>query len=422
MSARATPPPIRPVGKLQLPDYQSLTLDNGIPVVALDLGTQDIVKLEIVYRAGRNEEQKRLASRATARLLRDGTTMRTGAEIADQLDFWGASMNAPVSLDFSSFNLYSLKKYADRALPIFSEVMQSPIFPEKELETFVNGSVQELAVELTKPETVAYRLLTELIFGVDHPYGWNSVAATYQGLRRDDLVTFYQDFYTPQNALLVVAGRVDSALISLINKELGQKKVVGKTPKYDWDSSIETPRRVDIELPNTLQSAIKIGRRLFPKNHDDHKGLFVLNTILGGYFGSRLMTNIREKKGYTYNIYSTIDTMLHDGYFYIATEVSADKAEVTIREIFKEMEKLTTKLIPESELEMVRNYLLGIVLTSLDGAMNVSDMIKNILLEGLPMSDFDRLVEVIRTISAHDLRQLARQYFTAESMWTVVVK
>jgi zinc protease len=422
MSARATPPPIRPVGKLQLPDYQSLTLDNGIPVVALDLGTQDIVKLEIVYRAGRNEEQKRLASRATARLLRDGTTARTGAEIADQLDFWGASMNAPVSLDFSSFNLYSLKKYADRALPIFSEVMQSPIFPEKELETFVNGSVQELAVELTKPETVAYRQLTELIFGLDHPYGWNSIGATYQALRRDDLTAFYDDFYTPQNALLVVAGRVDSALISLINKELGQKKVVGKTPKYDWNASTETPRRVDIELPNTMQSAIKIGRRLFPKNHDDHKGLFVLNTILGGYFGSRLMTNIREKKGYTYNIYSTIDTMLHDGYFYVATEVNADKTEITIREIFKEMEKLSTKLVPESELEMVRNYLLGVVLTSLDGAMNVSDMIKNILLEGLPMSDFDRLVEVIRTISAQDLRRLARQYFTAESMWTVVVK
>lgn len=422
MNIRSVPPPIRPIGKLQLPDFQRFTLDNGLPVVALNLGTQDIVKLEVIYRAGRTEEKKRLASRATARILRDGTTSRTGGEVAEQLDFWGASLNAPISLDFSGFNLYSLKKYADRAVPIFADVLQNPIFPEKELETFINGSIQELSVELAKPETVAYRQLTELIFGSDHPYGWNSVEETYRAIKRPDLLEFYNQFYVPKNGLVMVAGRVDDALISLINKELGQKKAVGETVKYDWTASAETPRRVEFELPGTLQSAIKIGRRLFPKNHDDHKGLFVLNTILGGYFGSRLMANIREKKGYTYNIYSTIDSMLHDGYFYVATEVNSDKTEATIAGIFKEMDKLSTRLVPDAELEMVRSYLLGVVLTSLDGAMNVSDLMKSMLLEGLPFSDFDRLVEVIRGISARELRELARQYFAPEMMWQVVVK
>ncbi len=422
MSIRSTPPPIRPIGKLQLPDCQRITLDNGIPVVALNLGTQEIVKLEVIYRAGRTEEKKRLASRATARILRDGTTSRTGAEIAEQLDFWGASLNAPISLDFSAFNLYSLKKYAERAVPIFADVLQNPIFPEKELETFINGSIQELTVELSKPETVAYRQITELIFGANHPYGWNSIEQTYKEVKREDLVEFYDQFYVPKNALIMVAGRVDDALISLINNELGQKKASGETVKYDWTASVETPCRVDFGLPGTLQSAIKIGRRLFPKNHDDHKGLFVLNTILGGYFGSRLMANIREKKGYTYNIYSTLDSMLHDGYFYIATEVNSDRTEVTITEIFREMEKLRTRLVPDSELEMVRNYLLGVVLTSLDGAMNVSDLMKSMLLEDLPFSDFDRLVEVVRGITSREIRELARQYFAPEMMWTVVVK
>ena len=422
MSNRSTPPPIRPIGKLQLPDCQRITLDNGMPLVALDLGTQDIVKLEVIYRAGRTEEKKRLASRATARILRDGTASRTGGEIAEQLDFWGASLNAPISLDFSAFNLYCLKKYSEQAVPIFADVLQNPIFPEKELETFVNGSVQELAVELAKPETVAYRQVTELIFGKDHPYGWNSVEETYRALKREDLVGFYDQFYVPKNGLVMVAGRVDDTLISLINKELGQKKTVGETVKYDFSASSETPCRHDLEIPGSVQTAIKIGRHLFPKSHDDHKGLFVLNTVLGGYFGSRLMANIREKKGYTYNIYSTLDSMLHDGYFYIATEVNSDRTEATISAIFQEIEKLRTRLVPEPELEMVRNYLLGVVLTSLDGAMNVSDLMKSMLLEGLPFSDFDRLVEVIRGISAKELRELARQYFAPETMWTVVVK
>lgn len=421
MSNRSVAPPIRPVKNLHLPEPQRFTLQNGIPVLAVNLGTQEIVKLDVIWRAGRNEEQKRLAARATARLLREGSRHRSGAEIAEQLDFWGASFNAPASLDFSSFVLYSLKKYADRAVPLFAEVLNEPIFPEKELDTFVKGSVQELAVELSKPETVAYRQLTELIFGDKHPYGWNSQAATFEDLRREDLTSFYNEFYSPENCLIVVSGRVDDALISLIDRELGQKKLPFKQPDFNWKASDETPRRVDYKQPGTLQTAIKIGRRLFPKNHDDHKGLFVLNTLLGGYFGSRLMANIREKKGYTYNIYSTIDTLLHDGYFYVATEVNADKTEATMTEIFREMEKLTTRLVPEHELEMVKNYLLGTLLTSLDGAMNVSDLIKSITLEGLPLTDFDRLVEVIRGISAKEIRELARRYFDPAAMWQVVV-
>ncbi len=302
-------------------------------------------------------------------------------------------------------------------------MLQNPVFPEKELDVFINSSVQELAVELAKPETVAYREISELIFGQEHPYGWNSVEATYRDLKRADLASFFEKFYTPDNALVVVAGRVDDELISLINKELGQKKAAGQRVDFNWRPVAEPPRRVDIEMSGgSLQTAVKIGRHLFSKNHPDQHGFSVLNTILGGYFGSRLMTNIREKKGLTYNIYSTVDAMLRDGYFYIATEVNNEQAERAISEIFKEMDKLRTRLVPDTELEMVRNYLLGTILNGLDGAINTSELVKSMLADGQPFSEFDRLVETVKNISARELRELARQYLIPEAMWTVVVK
>ncbi|HNL39839.1 MAG TPA: insulinase family protein, partial [Saprospiraceae bacterium] len=170
-----------------------------------------------------------------------------------------------------------------------------------------------------------------------------------------------------------------------------------------------------------LQTAIKIGRRLFPRRHPDFDGIFVLNTLLGGYFGSRLMMNIREKRGYTYNIYSTADAMLHDGCFYIATEVNSDKAAVTVREIMAEMRHLCERPVENEELSMVRGYLLGMLLNGLDGPVNASDLVRNLIVDELPRDAFDRLVHTVRHISATELQALARKYLQPEDYWIVTV-
>ena len=174
-------------------------------------------------------------------------------------------------------------------------------------------------------------------------------------------------------------------------------------------------------MPNSMQSGIRVGRRLFSRKHPDFNGVFVLNTILGGYFGSRLMTNIREKKGFTYNIYSTADAMLHDGCLYIATEVNGDKSAATLRAIFSEMKKMREKPVSDDELEMVRNYLLGMLLNGLDGPMNISDVVRNLLVEGLPLSAFDELVQAVRNIRPADIQALAQKYLQPEDYWVVQV-
>ncbi len=389
----------------------------------LDFPGQEIVKIEAVYRAGRPEEDKHLISRATSRLLREGTANRTGAEIAEHIDFYGGSLNVPTNLDTANFLLFSLKKYAAELIPVFAEVLQEPVFPESELETFKRTSVQELLVELGKVEVLAYRKITELIFGERHPYGYNSIPDDYAALQRADLQRFFDTWYHPSNLMIFASGRVDDEVLSLLNRHLGQSKKNGKIPDFSPISPSPLTPLTPLTLPHpgSLQTAIKIGRRTFNRRHPDFNGLFVLNTILGGYFGSRLMMNIREKKGFTYNIYSTIDTYLYDGCFYIATEVNPGKTVATVKEIFAEMKKLREKPVDDDELAMVRNYLLGMLLNGLDGPLNTSDVVRSLIVEDLSHDAFDGLVETIRSITPAQLQRLAERYLQPADYWMVTV-
>ncbi len=421
MLDRKSPPAILEVLNLSLPRPELIHLDNGIPVYVLDFPGQEILKIEVVYRAGRPEERKRLAARATSKLLREGTHTRSAAEIAEHFDYYGGSISVPPHLDTSNFILFSLSKYAHELIPVFAEVLQQPSFPEAELETFCRTNVQELQIDLEKVEVLAYRSITELIFGEQHPYGYNSVAEDYANLTRQDIVQHFETWYTPSNCTIFASGRIDTDVLGLLNQYFGQSRVSGLVPVFEPTFAVFKPRKVHLTQPASLQTAIRVGRRLFGREHPDFNGVFVLNTILGGYFGSRLMMNIREKKGFTYNIYSTADAMLRDGCFYIATEVNKDKAAATLRAIVAEMKKLRQEPVSEDELAMVRNYLLGMLLNGLDGPMNISDVVRGLVVDELPWESYDVLVHTIRNITPEDVQQLAQKYLHPADFWTVTV-
>ncbi|MCC7503825.1 MAG: insulinase family protein [Saprospiraceae bacterium] len=418
---RKSAPTIHQVGHLVLPEPKVVQLDNGIPVYVLDFPGQEILKIEAVYRAGRPEEDKHLVARATARLLREGTTRRSGAGIAEHIDFYGGSLSVPTNLDTANFLLFSLRKYAAELIPVFAELLQEPSFPADELETFKRTSIQELQVDLDKEEVLAYRRITELIFGAAHPYGYNSMPADYTTLMRDDLARHFEHWYTPGNCRLFASGRVDEPVLQLLNRHLGQNRKQGLAPRTPRQIADNQPHKEHIKHAGSLQTAIKTGRRLFSRHHPDYNGVYVLNTILGGYFGSRLMMNVREKRGYTYNIYSTADAMLHDGCLYVATEAHSGKAAATLREVFLEMKRLRETPVSGEELAMVRNYLLGMLLNGLDGPLNTSDVIKTLITEDLPLRAFDELAHTIRTITPETLQELANRYLQPEDFWVVTV-
>lgn len=420
MLDRKIAPPIKDIEKIHLPTPVRYELDNGIPVYEINSGTQDVVKLEIAFKAGRPFEDTPLAARTTATLLKEGTRQYTAATIAEQIDFYGGTLSVPINLDTSNVILYSLNKHFAKLLPIVSDLLLSPKFPEGEIDALKQRNVQRLQVDLTKADVVAYRQVTEHIFSSDHPYGYNSYPETYDSLTRDDLVAHFQKNYIAENCTIFLSGKISPDNRKLLNMFFGRLPN-GKVQLKNLSVDAAAPTSVKYSLPDTMQTAIRIGRRMFNRQHADYHGMYVLNTILGGYFGSRLMANIREDKGYTYNIYSTLDAMHFDGYFYVGTEVGNEFVEKSLKEIYNEFDLLKTKLIEEEELTMVKNYLLGNLLTMVDGAFNISEVIKTQIMEDLGSNYIHELVKSIKAIEAKDIQRLSQQYLNKGDMWEVTV-
>ena len=419
MIDRKTPPAIKRIERLHLPKPQKIKLSNGIPVYIINMGTQDVLKMQLVFNAGRPYEKKRLVAKATSRLIKEGTTHYNSAAIAEQIDFHGATLSTPTNLDNSNIIFYCLGKHFRTLIPLVTDLLLNPIFPQEELDTLMENSKRKLQVDLTKNDVVAYRKITEFIFGDQHPYGYNSNKKTYDSVKRKDLIQHFQKHYTARNCQLFISGRVTDEVLKLLEENIGQIPVGRKSRLPKFKLTTEIPEKRHIAIPNSMQAAIRIGKRIIGRTHPDFTGFTVLNTILGGYFGSRLMMNIREDKGYTYNIYSTQDTMLHDACFYVATDVGNDFIDAAKKEIYLEIEKLQNDLIPDGELQMVRNYMLGNMLNMVDGPFHISDVIKTMKLNKLPYQYFDDLVNEVNTITAPQLRDLAQQYLGTKDMWEI---
>ena len=421
MPNRTQAPPIKQIHALQLPKPERYTLDNGIPVYVTNLGTQNVVRMELVFYAGRPFEKAKLAARSTASLLKEGSKHFSSNQIAEKMDFWGCSLGTPFNLDTSNITLHSLRKHFAKALPIIADLLTNPLFPEQELKAFIQRNKQRLKVDLTKNDVVAYRQITEFIFGSAHPYGYNSFADTYGQVTREVILDHFQSFYKSDNCAIFLSGKIEQKEINVLNEQLGGILEAGTMPFKAPSVDLNTPEKVKITNSDTVQTAIRIGRRLFNRNHPDYQGMYVLNTVLGGYFGSRLMANIREDKGYTYNIYSTLDPMALDGYFYIGSEVGNEFTEQTLTEIYKEIEILQNELVPEEELQMVKNYLLGNFLTMLDGPFNVNEVVKTIVTEQLNENFFEQLIQKVQAIHSTDLLELAQRYLNPSDLWEVTV-
>lgn len=423
MLNRSQPPPIHPIRTLELPRVDHVQLSNGVPVAVVPLGTQDVLRLDVIFLAGRPWEAHRLAARATLALLREGTKRRDGAAIAEHFDYFGSSLSTPPHLDTANLVLYAPRRYAAEVFPVLAELLAEPDFPEAELEAFKTRHQRRLEVDLQKVDVVGYRQLTELLYGPQHPYGYNSDAVAYQRLQLDWLRAHYRNWFHSGQALMVLSGKVGRAEIELLDRHLGRAIPTGRRHVPAFPEPEPAPGRAH-HLPMgqpTVQTALRIGRRMFGRQHPDFAGMYVLNTVLGGYFGSRLMHNIREQKGYTYNIYSSLDTFLFDGYFYIGTEVGNAFLPSTLREVRAELYRLRRSPIPEEELEMVRSYLMGTFLTMLDGPFQVAELVRSLAVEDLPTDVFATFVERVQRVDSRELQRLANQYLEEEDLIELTV-
>ena len=418
---RSKGPEINKITQLNIPPVRREILPNGTEYIEVNMGTQNLVQLEVLYKGGRINESKFGVSRAAARLMKDGTSNYSSSQLAEEVDFYGANISSGANLDYSYAKIFTLNKHFDKILPILAEVLESPSFNEKELEKYKANSIQKLQLEKAKSELVAYKSITECLYGKEHPYGYNSSEAIFKNLQRDDLIEYHKSCFGTDNRKIIISGKITEDIRKAIKNTFGQKTIASL--QFDYSDPLHGAKGISrqIKAEDNFQSAIKIGCRLFKRDHPDFADVFILNTIFGGYFGSRLMSSLREDKGYTYNVYSSVDMMIHDGYFNVSTEVGNEYLEESLKGIYQEMETLTRKKVGQEELEMVKNYLSGNFLNMIDGPFKVAGMAKVIALNGLDFSFYKNLMSRIHSITSEDLLKVAQRYFVKENMVEIIV-
>ncbi len=419
---RTISPAFKTVEKIEMIRATEKRLRNNIPVYSINAGTQELIKVEFLFGAGMYQQKMPLQASTVNAMLEEGTSKMNAAQIADAVDYYGAFLEVGVSQDNASVVLYTLNKHLKSTISVVEDVIKNAIFPEDELSTHLINKKQKFHVNNQKVATLARKRFTELIFGSKHPYGINVQESDFEVINKNHLIDFYKSFYGSNNCKIILAGKIDEDVFSLLDEHFGGTDWTGENvPKSNTIKIVSNPDREQlIYKEDALQSAIRIGKVLFNKTHPDFQALQILNTVFGGYFGSRLMSNIREDKGYTYGIGSGIASLQHSGYFFISTEVGVDVCKNAINEIYIEMENLRKELIPEDELQLVKNYLLGTFLRSVDGPFAMAERFKGILEYNLSYDYFDKYIATIKGVSASQLRDLANTYFDKESMIELV--
>lgn len=424
MINRSKAPQIQTVGALHLHQPTLQHLSNGIPVYEVNLGSQNVIKLELIFNAGRWYEKEKLIARITSQLLKAGSHQHNSEQLANFFEYYGASLNIYDGFNTVNIQIYCLTKHLKVLLPMLQELLTSPAFPEVELTKLIKRNRQNLKVQLQKNDVIAYRLFTEELFGTEHPYGYNSSEDSFNDITLENIQRHFKENYTANNCTIFVSGKVSATVIELLEQHFGSLPSATIVEAPNWKlPPIELPKKIHQVLSkDSLQASIRIGRRTFPREHPDCDAFFMLNMVLGGYFGARLMQNLREENGFTYGVYSSLETLRYSGYWYIHTDVGKDVKDAALTEIYREMQRLQDTPIPIQEMEMVRNYTLGMQLTALDGVFNVASINKSLVTAGLDDSYYYKFIETIKTITPEEIQAMAQKYLNKEDLLEVVIE
>ncbi len=419
---RQKSPQIKPVEKIDYVRAEKKILSNGIPLYLINAGTQDIVRIELLFKAGNWFETAPLVASATNAMLSEGTENRTSAMIAESFEYYGAFFQVNTDKDNGTVVLFTLAKYLEQTLEVVADILYHSTFPEKEFQTYIRKTEQQFIEDQSKVKALARTAFLKAIFGNDHPYGKEIVVEDFHRLTSSMLTDFYRMHYRNRPFWIIVSGRIWPELTRIIDDHFGKTRIEGQKQPESKPARLPDmePQKLFIEKGKVFQSAIRIGKKLFNKHHPDFTAMQILNTILGGYFGSRLMKNIRENKGYTYGIGSMIFSMHHAGYFVIASEVGANVCRAALNEIYKEINILRKTIIPEDELTIVKHYLMGELIRLFDGPFAQAESLKAILEYGLDYDYYDKAISTIKNTSAKQLLDLANQYLAPGTFTEIV--
>ena len=372
---RTIQPEIQPLKNFHIQTPVRTTLPNGIPLAVINAGEQEVVRMDVLFSGGRWQQSQKLQALFTNRMLREGTTKYTAATIAENLDYYGSWLELSSSSEYAYITVYSLNKYLAKTLEVVESMIKEPLFPQKELQTILDTNIQQYLVNTSKVDFLAHRSLLKSLYGEQHPCGKIVMEEDYHTITPEVLREFYERHYHSGNCSIFLSGKVTDDIISRVTDifgiPFGQYQL--QMPKLSFPFAAIPEKRIFTEREDAMQSAVKMGCTTITREHPDYPKLRVLMTLFGGYFGSRLMSNIREDKGYTYGISAGVVFYPDSGLLIVSTETDNEYVEPLIQEVYHEIDRLHQEPVSAEELRMVRNYMLGEMCRSYESPFSLSD-------------------------------------------------
>lgn len=418
MLDRTVPPPFVKSSSFELITPEEKILSNGVQLFFVPGGFQDVVKIEFVFEAGRWFEEKPGAAHFTAQLLSKGTRQKNSFEIARLFDQYGAHLEVNPGLDFVSISLYALTKNLAPVLELLIEILSTPTFPEKELSQTQAVYIQNLKVNNEKTSYVASRVFRRNLFGEHHPYGSEVEENDVERLDVNNLHHHFGEFF--HSARVFVSGKIETPHGNLMVDTFRQLHAGKRHPAISH-SIIAKPGHQHVKKGESVQASIRMGKRSPLRSHSDYVDVLFVSHILGGYFGSRLMKNIREEKGLTYGISASIHGLRNGSFLVIGADVNKENARLTFDEVRKELKALRTTIISPGELETTRNHFIGSLQSEMTTPFAHAEKIKTISLFNLQRDHYQRMITRIDNITPAEIAAVSERYFHEDTFCEVAV-
>lgn len=400
-----------------------VTMPNGVPLYLLDGADKGVVRLDFLFKGGYAVQDKPLLAMFTNRMLREGAGNLTAAEISQKLDYYGAWIDMYSSQNCNHITLYTMSKHIVPLLQLLEQIVKHPLFPQDNLDTVKSNNKSYFNINSRKVDILSQRHFENALWGNAHPLGHVVEAADYDAITRDDILEYYRNFYGSRNCSVFLSGAVNDAMLEALydsfgNEAWGCEKEVSAV---NVNPPSPSAGRVHIPLEGTMQSAVKMGFWAMDASHPDFNKFRFLCVLLGGYFGSRLMSNIREENGYTYHIAAELDAYGGRNAFMISSETANEYTEPLVEEVYRELDRLVAEPVDVEEIELVRNYIMGELCREYEGQSAKSEVFINTWLSGSDFAAVNRYIDEIKTVTPADLHRLAREYFKKENMIEIVV-
>jgi zinc protease len=413
-------PKVRASDPGKITEARKLRLGNGIPVYMIESGSEDISRIEFSFDAGNIRESLPLLSSTVNLMLSEGSQKHTAVMLNRMLDHFGVFYHSYAERDRAGLIIICMNRNIEKVLELIAEILFLPVFPERELNAIMKKRLNRYLIGREQVNNLATDQFFESIFGSMHPYGRQIVAEDFKNLKRNLLIDFHDRYYSYNSMAIFISGKLRDNTAGLLERNFGKlhfqniKKIERKDPLKKVK-----PGKIHINKPGSVQTAIRVGSSTINKRDPDYPGLKILNVILGGYFGSRLMKNIREDKGFTYGISSVVTSLDLSGYKYISAEVSKIFTQKAIDEIYREIQVLQKEPVGKNELKTVRNYMLGEMVRMFDGPFALAESFRSAWEFGLDNSYYYRLTQKIKTIQPDEIISLAKTYYNLDDLHEV---